>query len=188
VEGAEFHSDQSAYLAGFVAATLADTTRSHIVSSVGGYKLPTVEASVAGFEAGARYADPDIGLRHVFTDEFTNKQPCRNAAQNQIAHGSEVVFDVAGRCGIGALTAARRAGRWGIGVDIDQSYLGKYILTSALKNLNLAVFRLARLVVDDRLHTGGDLSFDLRNHGVGLAPLSSKVPSALRRQLDRQVK
>jgi basic membrane protein A len=184
VEGTVFRSEQAAYLAGFVAARMADRGPApHVVSSVGGRPEPQVQALIAGFQAGAKHADPKIGLLNVYTNDFLNQARCAHAALGQIADGSRVVFDVAGACGIGALEAAKRKGVYGIGVDIDQSYLGKFILTSAVLNLNVAVYDLARQLVRGRLRLGGNLSFDLRNHGVGLGKFSPSVPRALRREL-----
>ena len=95
------------------------------------------------------------------------------------------MFDVAGVCGLGALDAAKREGVYGIGVDTDQSYLGKFILTSAVLNVNLAVYDLAKLIVRGRLRTGRNLTFDLRNNGVYLGKFSPKVRRPLRRQVTR---
>jgi len=185
VEGTVFHTEQAAYLAGFVAARMADRgPPPHVVSSVGGFpQNPQVQAYIAGFRAGARRADPTIRLLNAYSYDFVNRAKCAHVALDQIARGSQVVFDVAGGCGIGALEAAKREGVYGVGVDIDQSGLGKFILTSAVKNLDLAVYDLAKRLVAGRLHTGGNLSFDLGNHGVGLGRFSPDVPLALRRAL-----
>ena len=142
-----------------------------------------MQAYIAGFQAGAKRADPKIKLLKAFSFDFINSAKCRHVALDQIARGSQVVFDVAGTCGIGALEAAKQKGVYGIGVDIDQSYLGKFVLTSVVKNLNVAVYEFARRLVEGRLRTGGDLNFDLRNNGVKLGKFSPAVPLALRRQL-----
>ena len=185
VEGTVFHTEEPAYLAGFLAASIVDRgLRPHVVSSVAGVPLGTVQAYIAGFQAGAKAADPKIKLLNAYTYDFINQTRCRHAALNQIAQGSKVVFDVAGACGVGALEVAKKKGVYGIGVDIDQSYLGKFILTSVIKNLDAAVYELSKRVVGGRLHTGGNLSFDLRNHGVGLGKFSPLVPRALRRRLN----
>ena len=55
---------------------------------------------------------------------------CKEIALNQIPQGSQVVFQVAGQCGLGALDAAKEKGVQGIGVDADQAYLGPQVLTS----------------------------------------------------------
>lgn len=184
VEGTIFHTEEPAYLAGFLAARMADRgPKPHVVSSVGGVPIGTVQAYVEGFRAGARAADPKITLLNAYTYDFVNQTKCRHAALNQIARGSRVIFDVAGACGVGALKAAKRKGVYGIGVDIDQSYLGKYILTSVVKNLDSAVYALAKHLVDGRWRSGGNLSFNLRNRGVGLGKFSPDVPRTLRREL-----
>jgi basic membrane protein A len=184
LEGTLFHTEQGAYLAGFVAARVADRgPPPHVVSSVGGVDLPPVDAYIAGFEAGARRADPKIKLLRAFTNNFTAPAPCANAARAQIDQGSTVVFNVAGACGLGALKVAQRKGVYGIGVDIDQSNLGDFILTSVVKNLDLAVYDFAKRLVHGRLRTGGNLNFDLSNHGVYLGRFSPRVPLSFLRQL-----
>jgi len=187
VEGTIFHTEQAGYLAGFVAARVADLRfpASHVVSAVGGDpKEAQVVAYIAGFQAGARRADPKIRVLKAYSNDFLDRAKCKHAALLQIAHGSRVVFDVAGDCGLGALAAAKQKGVFGIGVDTDQSYLGNYVLTSALKNLNFAVYDLAKRLVQRLLPTGGDLSFDLRDHGVALGRFSPVVPRSVRRALN----
>jgi basic membrane protein A len=185
VEGTVFHAEQAAYLAGFVAARVADRgSRPHVVSSVGGFPIPQVQALIAGFRAGARRADPKIGLRNGYAGSFISEPACRNVALDQIAHGSRVVFDVAGACGVGALEAAKQKGVYGVGVDTDQSWRGRFILTSAVLNWKLGVYTLAKLAVQGRLRTGGNLSWDMRNHFVGLGNFSPKVSLSVRRQLE----
>jgi basic membrane protein A len=184
LEGTVFHTEEAAYLAGFVAARMADRGKPpHIISTVAGAKIPPVQAYVAGFEAGAKAADPKIKLLRAYTYDFLNETKCRHAALAQIASGSQVVFNVAGSCGLGALEAAKQKGVYGVGVDIDQSNLGKYILTSVVKNLNVAVYDFAKLFVKGRLKMGGNLKFDLRNDGVGLGKFSPDVSRALRRKV-----
>jgi basic membrane protein A len=182
VVGTLFHTEQAAYLAGFLAARMADRTRHHVVSVVGGLGIPPVQRYITGFEAGAKAADHKITVLVRYSGTFLDKQACAQAAQVQIADNSQVVFDVAGACGIGALRAAIHSHVFGIGVDIDQSYLSKkFILTSVLKNLNLAV----RQLIEGRPHPGGNLTYDLGNNGVGLGRFSPEVPVAFRRQLLR---
>ena len=184
LEGAVFHAEEAAYLAGYLAARMADRgPRPHVVSSIGGFPLPSVQALIAGFRAGAKRADPKIKLLNSYTRDFLSQAKCAHAALGQIARGSRVVFDVAGDCGLGALKVAKRKGVYGVGVDTDQSYLGKFILTSVVKNLGAAVYDLTKRLVDGRPRTGGNLNFGLRNHGVLLGKFSPEVPRGLRRQL-----
>ena len=58
-----------------------------------------------------------------------------------IANGAGVVFQVAGQCGLGVLSAAKEKGVFGIGVDADQGYLGAHVMTSATKKVDVAVYQ-----------------------------------------------
>jgi basic membrane protein A and related proteins len=185
VEGSVFHTEQAAYLAGFVAARTADLrSPPHVVSTVGvargGPPEPQVQAFIAGFRAGARHADPKIKLLNGYSHSFGDPASCAHIADLQIARGSQVVFAVAGGCGIGALEAAKHKGVYGIGVDTDQSDLGRFILTSVVIDWNRAVFNLARRLVHGRLPTGGNVRFDMRHHFVGLGKFSRQVSPELR--------
>lgn len=186
VEGTLFKTQQPAYLAGYLAAEMeSKRPPPHVVSTVAGWPIPPVRAYIAGFQAGARRADPTIKTLNAYTYDFVTGTKCAHAAEAQLAQGSGVIFDVAGACGVEALKAAQRAGAWGIGVDIDQSYLGKFVLTSVVKRLDVAVYDFAAAVRRGTFRTGGDMVFDLRNKGVGLGRFSPEVPPAVRRELGR---
>ena len=93
---------------------------------------------------------------------------------------------MAGACGLGALGAAKDEHVWGVGVDIDQSFLGPHILTSALIRLDEGVFAVVQRLVQGRLgNDGAPVYFDVRNGGVGLGRISSRVPETLLRRLER---
>jgi basic membrane protein A len=96
-----------------------------------------------------------------------------------------VVFQVAGRCGLGTLEAARAGGVWGIGVDTDQAALGPQVLSSALKRFDVAVFETVRAAQRGALAGRRNAVFDLRNGGVGLGRISPEVPAAVVAQVRR---
>ena len=106
---------------------------------------------------------------------------CKAVATNQLDAGSQVVFAVAGPCGLGALDAAKGAGKWGVGVDVDQSNLGSYILTSAVKRVDVGIFLAVRGAKTGKGYKGGgNLVFNLKNNGVSLGKISkkAKIPKA----------
>ena len=140
IEGLLFEEQQAGYLAGYLAGLYAKEHSYKVISSVGGQKIPPVDHYIAGYQAGAKAADPGIQTLNGYSQDFTDQTKCKEVALNQIAQGSKVVFQVAGGCGLGALSAAQGKGLQGIGVDADQAYLGSYILTSAEKKVDVAVF------------------------------------------------
>ncbi|MDA8068814.1 MAG: BMP family ABC transporter substrate-binding protein [Actinomycetota bacterium] len=173
VEGLIFKSQQSGYLVGYLSGLVSKAKHYTTVSTVGGQDIPSVTAYIAGFQAGARAADPKIKLLNAFSNNFADQAPCETLADNQIAQGSKIVFQVAGGCGLGALQAAKQHGVYGIGVDADQGYLGSYILTSALKRVNNAVFQATQDLLHGKFTGGGNLVYDVNNNGTGYGRLNA---------------
>jgi basic membrane protein A len=177
VVGLAFRSEQAGYLAGHLAAlVLTLSPGEEVISSVGGERLPGVDRWIAGYQAGARRANPRVTTLNSYTDDFYDPMKGRSVALSQIAKGSRVVFQVASACGLGALEAASECGVWGIGVDSDQSHLGSHILTSALMRFDVAVFDTIESLARGTLETGRTSLFSLDNRGVGLGAISEAVP------------
>jgi basic membrane protein A and related proteins len=176
--GLLFKEQETGYLVGYLAG-LQEKRRPgpDVISSVGGQKQPPVDRFIAGYQAGAKAADPGIKTLNGYSQDFNDQAKCKQIALNQIEQGSGVVFAVAGGCGLGALDAAKEKHLWGIGVDADQSFLGPHILTSAVKRVDTAVFDAIKLVVDGKFK-GGNITFGLKDNGVGIGKISPKVPQA----------
>ncbi len=188
VRGLLFREQQVGYLAGYLAALVAQkgigfADRKLVISSVGGQKQPPVDRFIAGYQAGARKAVPGIQTLNGYSQDWVDQAKCKEIALDQIARGAQVVFAVAGGCGLGALDAAKGRQVWGIGVDADQSYLGPHILTSATKGVDEAVFQTIQDVVDGSF-AGGDKDYGLDQKGVGLGKISKQVPQDLVAKVD----
>jgi len=111
-----------------------------------------------------------------YSQDFIDQAKCKSVAQNQLDAGSQVVFGVAGPCGLGALDAAKEAGRWAVGVDVDQSYLGPHILTSAVKRVDTGIYLAVKGAKSGKGYRGGkDLVFNLKNGGVSLGKFSKRA-------------
>jgi basic membrane protein A len=176
VVGLLFREQEVGYLAGYLAALTAKQEGKNVISSVGGMKEPPVDRFIAGYQAGAKAAVPGITVLNGYSQDWDDLAKCKEVALDQIAKGSQVVFQVAGGCGLGALDAAKERGVWGIGVDADQSFLGPHVLTSAVKRVDQAVFLTIESVIEDNWQGGGNSVFGLADDGVGLGKVSPKVP------------
>jgi basic membrane protein A len=180
--GLVFKEQEVGYLAGYMAAKVSE---SGTVSTVGGQKIPPVDRFIAGFQAGAKAANPDIKLLNGYSQDFVDQAKCKEVALDQIAKGSDVVFQVAGGCGLGALDAAKEKSVWGIGVDKDQAFLGDHILTSAVKRVDQAVFQTIEKAANGEFE-GGLTAFGLAEDGVGLGETSDQVDQAIIDEVDEQ--
>jgi basic membrane protein A len=171
VEGLLFAEQEAGYLAGYLAGLWAKDNNAKVISSVGGQKIPPVDHYIAGYQAGAKKANPGIQTLNAYSQDFVDQAKCKEIALDQIAKGSKVVFQVAGGCGLGALDAAKQKGVQGIGVDADQSYLGPHILTSAEKHVDLAVRRAIASVQGGTFKGGTDVLSNVKNNGVGIGKI-----------------
>ncbi len=187
VRGLTFATNENSYLVGYMAAKMAELKAPGtppVVSAVGGLEIPTVTIFIAGYKAGALAANPDTTVLIDYSQDFVAQAKCKEKALDQISKGSQVVFQVAGGCGLGALSAAEDEGVWGVGVDRDQSDLGPHILTSAVKRVDTSVFDTIQSVEDGSFTGGEDATFNLANEGVALGTNSPDVPQEVLDEID----
>jgi basic membrane protein A and related proteins len=173
VEGLLFKEQEAGYLVGYLSGLYAKDNNVTTVGSVGGQKIPPVDHYIAGFQAGAKKADPGIKTLNGYSQDFVDQAKCKEIALNQIAQGSKVEFQVAGQCGLGVLDAAKEKNIQGIGVDADQSYLGPQVFTSALKKVDVAVVNAIKGVQEDKYTGGQDIINSVQSGGIGYGKLNS---------------
>jgi basic membrane protein A len=185
VEGLTYATQENSYLVGCLAGLMVKKQGGdQIIGVVGGVKIPPVDSFLAGYQAGAKKCNSQIKVLKGYSQDFIDPAKCKTVAQNQIDQGSQIEFNVAGPCGLGTLDAAKEAGVWGIGVDVDQSNLGPHILTSAVKKVDRGVYLAIKGAENGQFKGGSNLTFNLKNNGVGLGKISNKVPNAFIKQVN----
>ncbi len=193
LEGLNFATDQAAFLAGYVAAAKTQTGK---VGTFGGLNIPPVTAFMNGFFYGVQYynqkngtsvqvlgwdpANPDSGL---FTGNFESTDDGRTMGENLLDEGADIIMPVAGPVGLGTAAAVKERGNaWIIGVDTDWTVsapeYASIVLTSVMKNMDVAVFTQVKAVVDGTF-AGGDYLGTLQNGGVGIAGSFPDLQTAL---------
>jgi basic membrane protein A len=177
-QGIVFAEEQAGYLAGIVAASI---TKSGKIAAVGGTNVPAVVAYNAGYVAGAKSVKPDRKTLYQETDPdptkgFNDPAKGKAIATTFIGQGADVIFQIAGLTGQGALEAAcAKTGVWGIGVDVDQALsiptAAKCIVTSAEKKLKDTVTTVVKSVGDGTFKAG-TVSYNAASTppAIGLAP------------------
>lgn len=186
VEGLTYATQENSYLVGCLAGLMVKKQGgSQTIGVVGGVKIPPVDSFLAGYKAGAKKCNPGIKVLIGYSQDFIDQAKCKTVAQNQIDAGSQVEFNVAGPCGLGTLGAANDAGIWGIGVDVDQASLyPTHILTSAVKRVDTGVYLAVKGAMNGQFKGGQDLTFNLKNAGVGLGKINSAVPAKFIKQIN----
>jgi basic membrane protein A len=173
-----FKEEEGSFLVGALAGLVST---SGTIGFVGGMEIPLIKKFEAGFRAGVKTTNPKAEVLVQYTGSFDNVAAGKQAAQDLVSKGCEVVFHAAGSDGNGVIQAvkeARAAGKnvYVIGVDSDQSHLAPdAVLTSMVKRVDLAVWQAA-----SDLKAGtfgpGDLTMGLKEGGVSYAPVRLELP------------
>jgi basic membrane protein A and related proteins len=183
-QGVLFKEQEAGYLVGYLAGLVTETGT---VSSVGGQKIPPVDKFIAGFQKGATDSNAEVQTLNGYSQDFVDQAKCKEVALDQISRGSDVVFQVAGGCGLGALDAADEESVWGIGVDADQAFLGDYVLTSAVKRVDVGVFSTIEQLVNGEFAGGETTIYGLAEDGVGMGDTSTNAPADAVEQAQAQI-
>jgi basic membrane protein A len=164
-QGLVFNEAQAGYLAGIAAANL---TESGVIGTIGGINtIPAVLSYIGGYVNGAKSVNPDLEVLVSYVSEdittaFNDPTTGASLAEQMIGQDADVIFQVAGLSGQGALEAACDADVYGIGVDVDQALALPdltCIVTSAEKKLVEAVSEAIQRVADGSAE-GGTIVLD----------------------------
>jgi basic membrane protein A len=194
-QGIQFAEEQAGYLAGIIAASISKTG---VIASVRGTDVPAVVAYHAGYVQGAQSVNKDIKVLSQEVDPdagkgFNDPAKGKTIAQAFIGQKADVVFQIAGLTGQGALEAACAANVYGIGVDVDQALsipaVAKCLLTSAEKKLKDTV-QAAVESVSKGTFKAGTVTYNAASTpaAVGLSPyhdLASKITKDIQDKVDK---
>lgn len=180
VTGLTYAAQESGCLVGHMAALMTKRAGgAQVIGAVGGIKIPPVDVWIAGYKACAKRANRAIKVLVGYSQDFVDSAKCKAVAEQQIAQGAKVLFQVAGGCGLGTLKAADEAGIWGIGVDKDQYKEAKRVMTSGVKRVDIGVFNFIKAAKTGAPLGGGNLNFDLANGGMDLGKINPAVPKSI---------
>jgi basic membrane protein A len=180
--GIQFAEHEAGYLAGYLATLqLMSEKKPLVIGAVGANNVPPILKFMSGYIQGAKKANKKVKTLISFANDptFSDQAKCKEQALNQIQKGAQVLFQVAGGCGLGVHSAAKDAKIWSIGVDADQFYLGPHVLTSAIKKVDTAVLLLTKyLKAFPNAKGGRDINYTIKSGAVGLGTTSKKVSAA----------
>jgi basic membrane protein A and related proteins len=177
-EGITYATQEGGCLVGVLAAKMAQSMGTKKIGVAGGIKIPPVDSYIAGYKYCAAKAVKGTKTLVQYSGDFEDQTKCSTIAQNEINQGAQVIFQVAGLCGDGALKEASKLHKWGIGVDADEYSVASRILTSALKKTDVGVYDTVLGASKGKFKGGKDLLFNLKNNGVGVGKISPKVKPA----------
>lgn len=195
-----FATDQASFLAGYAAA---GTSKSGIVGTYGGIQMKTVTQFMDGFLAGIQQYNADFdksvkllgwdGKNGLFVGDFKSTETGRTFTKDMIDEGADIILPVAGKVGLGTVSEVKSRNNPDLGViwiDVDGCESlpedCRYIVTSVVKKMDLAVLDTVKSVVDGDFK-GGIFVGALANNGVDIADFhkwDSRVPDDVKTKID----
>ena len=177
-----FAEEQGSFLVGAAAALKSEAGH---IGFIGGVETPLINKFEAGYIAGAQAVNPDIEIESTYLTQppdfsgFGDPAKGKTAAEGMFDAGADVVYHAAGGSGGGVFEAAQAAQGWAIGVDSDQAVtadpaVAEVILTSMLKNVNVAVFNYLEAVNGGEPPVGVT-RYDLAVDGVGYSTTGGHI-------------
>jgi basic membrane lipoprotein Med (substrate-binding protein (PBP1-ABC) superfamily) len=83
VQGILFKEQEAGYLAGYMAGLYAKDNNADTVSTVGGQKIPPVDAYIAGYQAGAEAANPGIKTLNGYSRTSSTRRSARSSGSRR---------------------------------------------------------------------------------------------------------
>ena len=181
VTGVVFRAEESSFMVGYIAAAVTETGK---VGFVGGISSEVIDQFEYGYKAGVAYAnrvlDKNVIVTSQYAESFSDAAKGKSIANKMFTDGCDIVYHAAGGTGTGVIEAAKDAGKYAIGVDRDQAYLApENVLTSSLKNVNVAVNAVSKMHIAGMEIGGQTLSFGLTDNAVGIPEDHSNYPDAV---------
>ena len=120
------------------------------------------------------------GAHRSYSQDFVATDKCKTVAQNEIAQGAQVLFQVAGGCGLGTLKAAddaRQVGHRRRRRPVQRREARSHERRQAGRQRRLR--RDRKQVQQGKFKGGTDLVFNLKNGGIGVGKINPTVPEVV---------
>jgi basic membrane protein A len=190
VWSAVFREYEADYAVGALAALIAGTEgEGGRIGFIGGVKTPIIRRIELAFLQGIRSVSQELFFDAIYVDRFDDEVMGQYFAEILYARGAGVIYQAAGRSGMGAIRAAKKLGKLIISTGGDHSQLAPAaVLTSRIKNVHRPVLDVIKAVLEDQFEGGKTESYGLANGGLSLAPIRPEVVKRLREQLPPDVR
>ena len=183
-----YAQNEGSFLVGYIAGKLTTTGK---IGTVGGEDSETINDFIVGYEAGAKYANPDVQVQRQYAGTYEDPARGKELALALYDNGCDIVFQVASRTGEGVFEAAAERGLLAIGVDSDQKYINPdVIICSMVKQVGLSIEQAVSALLADGTWNGGqiwvaDMSTGLIDVGYGDDSMTQQVSSELKAEVEQ---
>ncbi len=167
----QFRVEEPSFLAGYIAGSMTETGK---VGFIGGVQDEIIDQFRYGYTAGVDYAaaqkNKDITVDAKYAGSYSQPGAGHGLAITMFESGCDIIFQAAGETGLGVIEAAKETDSLVIGVDKDQAYLApENVLTSVIKNINMAVFDISGEYLSGGSIGGKTISLGIAENAAGIS-------------------
>lgn len=149
------------------------------IGFVGAMENDTILRFAAGYDAGAKYINPDmnVDIQYVAGDNpFGDTTTAKEIALSQFNKGADIIYHAAGGSGLGVFTAAKEADFVAIGCNSNQNIMDPdHIVASMLKRVDTAAFEIVKAASEGTLKLGEEVVLGLDQGGIGYTLEGSNI-------------
>ncbi len=188
----QFKEQEGTFLAGYLAALVSKT---HTIGFVGGEQGALIGKFEAGYKAGAKTAglNPDTQVKVAYTGDWNDQSKGKSQAMQEFGAGADIIFQAAGKAGLGVIQAASEKGTGFYAIGVDQDQDGEApgrVLTSMVKHVDTAVYDTIKKVQAGQFAPGAHV-YDLKEGGIGLSEMKhtkQDIPADVLAKLEKVTK
>lgn len=181
----DYNENEGSFLAGALAAMESKTGK---IGMVGGMDIPVIRNFQVGYEAGAKYINPDIQVETIFAGDFEDPAKGKESALALYAKDIDIVFQVAGKTGEGVFEAAKDTGKFAIGVDSDQRYINPdAIIASMIKGVDISIYETIEKIQKGEFESGNVYEYGAKENGVRIAYGTEDMPKLVSDEAMNQI-
>lgn len=181
----DYKENEGSFLAGALAAMESKTGK---IGMVGGMDIPVIRNFQVGYEAGAKYINPDIQVETIFAGDFEDPAKGKESALALYAKDIDIVFQVAGKTGEGVFEAAKDTGKFAIGVDSDQRYINPdAIIASMIKGVDISIYETIEKIQKGEFESGNVYEYGAKENGVRIAYGAEDMPKLVSDEAMNQI-
>jgi basic membrane protein A len=173
ITSVDFVEEESAYLAGVVAALVTTDTsipnvnENKLIGAVGGDVDPVIDAFVFAYTNGAHSIDPEITVETKYLGDWEDTAKGKQAALQLYDMGADIVLQIAAAAGMGVLQAAGERDLYAIGVDTNQNdIVPGHVVASDIKDVGKAIEEVFTTIKDGTYQPGQVLKYGLASGAV----------------------
>ena len=188
----EYKQNECSFLAGAVAGLC---TKTGTIGFVGGMENFVINDFLVGYIQGARYVNEGIKIPIGYVGNFNDSAKAKELCLAQINQNADIIYQAASTAGLGVIDGVTEKDKFAIGVDSDQAegFLetdkdkAEHLLTSALKRVDISIFRAVKMEKEGTLPWGTREVMGIKEGAVGIAKNDiylKLVPEDVRQKVD----